>query len=77
MGKVFKPALRKEAIARIYNGALRHAGSPAQVAEVVDDKTRGLLAMVDRNGANEAEVAKTLSVFIRPWEWTGYVNTTL
>ncbi|WP_146344061.1 acyl-CoA synthetase [Falsiphaeobacter marinintestinus] len=69
VGKVFKPDLRKNAITRIYNGALEKSGVQARVAEVVDDKKRGLVARLDRNGADEQDVAKVLGAFIRPWEW--------
>ena len=70
VGKIFKPALRKDAIARVYNGALEAAGLPARVAEVVDDKKRGLVARLDRNGADAGAVSKVLDDFTRPWEWS-------
>ena len=70
VGKIFKPDLRKEAIARVYNGALEAAGVEARVTEVVDDKTRGLLAMLARNGADEAAVSKVLDDYVRPWEFS-------
>ncbi|HBS50691.1 MAG TPA: acyl-CoA synthetase [Rhodobacteraceae bacterium] len=69
VGKVFKPDLRKHAITRIYNGALEKAGCPARVVSVIDDKKRGLVAQVERNGADEAQVTDTLGNFTRPWEW--------
>ncbi|MCV6584386.1 MAG: acyl-CoA synthetase [Marinibacterium sp.] len=69
VGKVFKPDLRKDAIIRIYNGALEKSGSPARVMSVVDDKSRGLVAQVEANGADEAGVTKVLGGFVRPWEW--------
>ncbi len=69
VGKVFKPELRKQAITRIYNEALEEDGLQARVKVVVDDKTRGLVAQLSRNGAEEADVAKVLGAFIRPWEW--------
>jgi len=68
VGKIFKPDLRKHAITRIYNAALGDAGLSARVIEVVDDKKRGLLARVDAAGADEAEIAKVLGDFVRPWE---------
>ena len=70
VGKIFKPALRKDAIARVYNGALEAAGLPARVAEVVDDKKRGLVARLDRNGADAGAVSKVLDDYVRPWEWS-------
>lgn len=69
VGKVFKPDLRKHAITRVYNGALEKADCPARVTSVVDDKTRGLVAQVARNGAEEAQVAEVLGGFVRPWDW--------
>ncbi len=69
VGKVFKPDLRKHAITRIYDAALEEAGLPARVASVIDDKKRGLVARLSRNGADEAAVAKTLGDFTRPWDW--------
>ena len=70
VGKVFKPDLRKRAITRIYNAALVEAGLAASVAQVVEDKKRGLVAQLSRSGeADEAAVAKTLGEFARPWEW--------
>ena len=70
VGKVFKPDLRKQAIIRIYNGALETAGDPARVVSVVDDKKRGLIAQLDANGSSEDDVAKVLGSFTRPWEWS-------
>ncbi|GHF57339.1 acyl-CoA synthetase [Seohaeicola zhoushanensis] len=69
VGKVFKPDLRKEAITRIYNEALEAAKVQARVARVIDDKKRGLVAQLDRNGADEADVSRVLGEFTRPWEW--------
>ena len=69
VGKVFKPDLRKQAITRIYNEALEGAHVQARVASVVDDKKRGLVAQLTRNGADEEDVAKVLGEFTRPWEW--------
>lgn len=69
VGKVFKPELRKQAITRVYNDALEKAGVQARVTAVIDDKTRGLVAQLRRNGADDAEVSKVLGGFVRPWEW--------
>lgn len=71
VGKVFKPDLRKSAITRIYNATLEEAGVQARVVSVMDDKTRGLVAQLQRNGADEADVGKALGGFVRPWEWVG------
>ncbi|WP_170383408.1 acyl-CoA synthetase [Ruegeria atlantica] len=69
VGKVFKPELRKQAITRIYNGALEEAGVDARVVSVIDDKKRGLVAQLDANGSSEDDVSKVLGSFTRPWEW--------
>lgn len=70
VGKIFKPELRKLAIRRVYDEAL--AGTGAMVAEVVDDKKRGLVARLSRDaGTDEAAVRKVLGEFTRPWEWAG------
>ncbi|MEO1107460.1 MAG: acyl-CoA synthetase [Pseudomonadota bacterium] len=69
VGKVFKPDLRKNAITRVYNGALEEAGVEARVVSVIDDKKRGLVAQLDANGSSEDDVSKVLGSFTRPWEW--------
>ena len=70
VGKVFKPDLRKQAITRIYNGALETAGVAARVVSVIDDKKRGLVAQLDANGSPKGDVSKVLGSFTRPWEWS-------
>ena len=70
VGKIFKPALRKSAITRIYDEALIAAGIEAHVARVVETKRRGLVAQLVKTGdCSDEAVTKTLGVFIRPWEW--------
>ncbi|MBN2907115.1 MAG: acyl-CoA synthetase [Rhodobacteraceae bacterium] len=70
VGKVFKPELRKRAIARIYDAALAEAGHAARVAEVIEDRKRGLVARLVREGAvDDAAVVHLLGNFTRPWEW--------
>ncbi len=70
VGKVFKPDLRKRAITRVYNAALEEAGLPVRVAEVTDDKKRGLVALLERRGeADDEAVEKVLGEFTRPWAW--------
>ncbi|QBF31100.1 acyl-CoA synthetase [Thalassococcus sp. S3] len=69
VGKVFKPDLRKSAIIRVYNKALEDKTIQARVVSVVDDKKRGLVAQLERNGADEGEVANVLGAYTRPWEW--------
>jgi acyl-CoA synthetase (AMP-forming)/AMP-acid ligase II len=68
VGKIFKPDLRKDAIARIFDTALEQAGVSARVSHVVDDKKRGLVAQITMNDASESEVDSVLSSFVRPWE---------
>ena len=68
VGKVFKPDLRRKAIARIYDAALAEAGLSARVAEVAEDKKRGLVARLAPR-ADEAKVAELLGQFTCAWEW--------
>lgn len=68
VGKIFKPELRKHAIARIYNDAFEKAEIPARVVAVIDDKKRGLVAQVEGRGADEATIAGVLGDYVRPWE---------
>ena len=70
VGKVFKPDLRRRAIARVFDAALAAAGSAARVAEVVEDRRLGLVAVVapGRTGATTA-VAAALGGFTVPWRW--------
>ncbi len=74
VGKVFKPALRMQAIERVYNAALEAAELPARVVSVIDDRRRGLVAQVERNGADEDAVCHCLGAFTRPWEWAASEN---
>ncbi|MCR8547921.1 acyl-CoA synthetase [Salipiger sp. P9] len=69
VGKIFKPELRMQAITRVYNGALEQAGLSARVVSVVDDRKRGLIALVERNGADAEAVGHCLGAFTRPWDW--------
>ena len=69
VGKVFKPELRKQAITRVFNAALEEAEVQARVVSVIDDKKRGLVAQLRRNGADEADVARVLGSFANSWEW--------
>ena len=70
VGKVFKPDLRRRAITRVYDHALSEAGIAAHVAEVVEDKKRGLVARLAKDGdVDDATVSKVLGEFTRPWEW--------
>ncbi len=70
VGKVFKPDLRRRAITRVYDAALAKKGIQAKVAAVVEDKRRGLVAIVEKTGEVDGEaVAKVLGAYARPWEW--------
>jgi fatty-acyl-CoA synthase/long-chain acyl-CoA synthetase len=70
VGKVFKPDLRKRAIMRIYNAALENDGLSAKVTSVVDDKKRGLVALLTRTGDVDKETLDhVLGQFTRPWDW--------
>jgi acyl-CoA synthetase (AMP-forming)/AMP-acid ligase II len=74
VGKVFKPDLRRRAIARVFDEALAEAGSAARVREVVEDKRLGLVAVVapGPEGAGEdAAVPVALGGFVTPWRWEG------
>ena len=70
VGKVFKPDLRKLAITRVFNAALDKEGSAARVVAVIDDKTRGLVAQVALNGAEDQAVGQVLGNFANRWEVT-------
>ncbi len=68
VGKVYKPALRKMAIARVYGEALAATGIRARI-EVVEDRSRGLVARITPEGAaEEARIGEALGSFDRPWE---------
>ena len=70
VGKVFKPDLRRLAIARVYDAALAEAGVAARVREVVEDRRRGLVARLERTGdADDEAVERALALHTRPWEW--------
>ena len=50
--------------------ALAEAGLAAKVAEVSEDKKRGLVAKLVRTGpVDDAEVARLMGEFAGPWEW--------
>ena len=70
VGKIFKPDLRRKAIARVYDAALAEAGLPVVVQRVIEDKKRGLVAQLHKSGAVEDQaVTAVLGAFITPWEW--------
>lgn len=70
VGKVFKPDLRRSAITRVFNEALSEAGHSASVAQVIEDKKRGLVAQIEKAGdVDEAAVAALLGRYTVKWEW--------
>jgi Acyl-CoA synthetases (AMP-forming)/AMP-acid ligases II len=68
VGKVFKPDLRRLAITRVFNAAFKEAGLSASVAEVIEDKKRGLVARISLDGHDEAKVHDLLGQYTVPWE---------
>ena len=68
VGKVFKPDLRKLAIARVYGAALAKAGIKVEVT-VVEDRKLGLVAELHPVGkaVSQAELRAVLDVFARPF----------
>lgn len=71
VGKVFKPELRKMAIRRIYDQALKDAGVAARVETVTDDRKLGLVAVISRTGddVSDDHLNQCLGVYTRPWKW--------
>lgn len=68
VGKIFKPDLRRMAIIRVYNEVLKDSG--ASVAEVIEDKKRGLVAKISRNpDTDEQAVQSKLGEFACQWDW--------
>ncbi len=66
VGKIFKPDLRRRAITRVLNQALKDTG--AEVVEVIEDKKRGLVAKVDAKGADEGKLRAVLGEFAVAWD---------
>ncbi|MER2508400.1 MAG: acyl-CoA synthetase [Amaricoccus sp.] len=73
IGKIFKPELRRRAIARVYGEALAAAGRPETVVEVAEDRRLGLVAVLapGPGGPDDAGVAAVLDSFLTPWRWQG------
>ena len=70
VGKVFKPDLRRMAMTRVFNETMAGAGLAVTVADVFEDKKRGLVVRLARDGAvDEAKVADLMGGFTVPWEW--------
>ena len=68
VGKIFKPDLRRNAITRVFDGALAKADIAARVDHVIDDKKRGLVAIINLNGADADAVGKVLGAFVNQWD---------
>lgn len=69
VGKVFKPDLRRRAITRVLDAAFGDAGITAHVAEVVEDRKRGLVARIAlQEGEDPAKLAPLLDRFTLPWD---------
>lgn len=70
VGKIFKPDLRKMAIKRIYDSAAQAANLPVKVLEVREEKSRGLVAVLQKHGdCTDDAVQDVLGLFARPWMW--------
>lgn len=68
VGKVFKPDLRRLAIQRVLDGALRGAGIDGHVDEVIEDRRRGLVARIRAgDGVRDAEIGAVLDQFTTEW----------
>ncbi|MFS4437712.1 acyl-CoA synthetase [Paracoccaceae bacterium GXU_MW_L88] len=69
VGKVFKPDLRRLAIKRVFDAALKEGGVNAEIGEIREDKKRGLVAKVERaDGVSDDKIQEILGVFSVPWE---------
>ena len=67
VGKVFKPDLRKRAIARVLEHDLAEAGHALRVSEVVEDRKRGLVARLQKTGPVDDEaVSRFLGQYTLP-----------
>lgn len=70
VGKVFKPDLRRLAIARVFDASLDAGGQAARVESVIEDKKRGLVAKVTRHDGDDADkVSEILGAYSVAWDW--------
>lgn len=68
VGKIFKPDLRRSAIARVYTAALAEAGIEAEIT-CQKDKKKGLIAVINpTDGSDETAVGKVLNNFAVAWK---------
>ncbi len=73
VGKIFKPDLRRRAIARVFDAAFAESRLKLRVAEVVEDRKRGLVARLERTGeVDEAQVDELMGHYTTPWDWAGH-----
>ena len=69
VGKVFKPDLRRMAITRVFDETLKEAKLDASVAEVIEDKKRGLVAKIRTGeGVDQAKLTEVLGEFAVQWD---------
>ena len=69
IGKVFKPDLRKIAIARVYNEVLKKSDLTVIVEKVIDHPKNGLTAVISGSDKGKSEqLGKLLNKFIYSWE---------
>ncbi len=74
VGKIFKPDLRRMAIARVYDRALADAGLDVRVREVAEDRRLGLVAVLDPGGGGPPDpdaIRKALAAYLTPWRLAG------
>ena len=70
VGKTFKPALRKLAIARVLDASLAEAGFAARVVSVRDDIKFGLIVCLNSNiDEEEAKISQVMDRFPLKWEY--------
>lgn len=71
VGKVFKPDLRRRAITRVVDAAMKDAGLAANVDTIVDDKKRGLVAKIAASDAEAKAAEDVLGAYTINWERIG------
>ncbi len=70
VGKIFKPDLRCRAITRVFDAEFAEKKLDVRVADVVEEKKRGLVAKIARKGeVDEAKVKEVLGNYTVPWDW--------
>ena len=69
VGKVFKPDLRRRAIKRVLTLEFAKAEIAAHVTEVVEDKSLGLVTVIDADEADPATVSAFMDRYTLPWRF--------